>query len=177
MSRLKPAEPVKAVASLIFREMAIMEAAIGAMASLWGEPDYISRVFPFHYTDYYRREMGSDLMRRFFSFGPLMPPETLPDRKIKADLLEADFAVSGNRRVNIDPGYVSNHHLILATGKAFAHRPYLRDGVYADLTLIFREGGFQPLPWTYPDYGSEEVRGVFFSIRQKYRKQLRMMST
>jgi hypothetical protein len=63
--------------------------------------------------------------------------------------LEERLAAGGKRRVNIDPGYLARAHLILATGKGYTHRPYLRDGIYADLTLVFQQGGFQPLPWTY----------------------------
>jgi hypothetical protein len=64
-------------------------------------------------------------------------------------------------------------HLILATGKGYAHRPYLRDGIYADLTLIYRDKSFHSLPWTYPDYAGEEVIGMLTRIRGKYLMQLK----
>ena len=63
--------------------------------------------------------------------------------------MEGRFTEGGKRRLNIDPGYIAQAHLILATGKGFSHRPYLRDGIYADLTLIFQDGTFRSLPWTY----------------------------
>jgi hypothetical protein len=58
--------------------------------------------------------------------------------------------------------------LILATGKGYSHRPYLRDGIYADLTLIFSDGTFRPLPWTYPDYAGRQMIGLLNRVREKY---------
>jgi hypothetical protein len=63
--------------------------------------------------------------------------------------------------------------LILATGKGYTHRPYLRDGIYADVTLMYRGKKFHSLPWTYPDYAGEEMIGMLVRIREKYILQLR----
>ena len=79
----------------------------------------------------------------------------------------------GRRAVNIDPGLITRERLILATGKNAGHRVYLGRGVFADLTLLYRSGGFEPLPWTYPDYASPEVRAVMKDLRVKYLDQLR----
>jgi hypothetical protein len=87
--------------------------------------------------------------------------------------LERRFSEGGRRRVNIDPGLISRGHLVLATGKGQAHRPYLRDGVYADLTLVYRDESFRPLAWTYPDYADGKVREMFGRIRKKYLLQLK----
>jgi len=43
------------------------------------------------------------------------------------------------------------HNLVLATTRDYAHRVYVRDGIHAELTLLYRSGGRQSLPWTYPD--------------------------
>jgi len=98
----------------------------------------------------------------------LIKREELVGIKIFTNELEKVFSVEGKRRVNIDPGYVAHEHLILATGKAYYHRPYLGGGVYADLTLVYREGEFKPMEWTYPDYRTEEMRSIFKKIRAKY---------
>ena len=77
----------------------------------------------------------------------------LPEIKLTTNRLEEQWATpEGNRRINIDPGYLCLQHVVLATTKGYTHRPYLRDGIYADLTLIYRDKSFQPLEWTYPDY-------------------------
>ncbi|HLZ18682.1 MAG TPA: DUF4416 family protein, partial [Smithellaceae bacterium] len=74
---------------------------------------------------------------------------------------------------NIDPGYLSQAHLILATGKGYTHRPYLRDGIYADLTLIYQGKKFCTLPWTYPDYADEKQTTMLAAIRARYLLQLK----
>jgi len=102
------------------------------------------------------------------SFDKLIPPESLPDVKLLTNLVEEQFSSEGRRKVNIDPGYLSLAHLILATGKGYTHRPYLRDGIYADLTLIFTGGAFRTLSWTYPDYAGQVVMAALNKIRDKY---------
>jgi len=103
----------------------------------------------------------------------LIDPNDLVDLKIWTVELEARFSDDmARRQVNIDPGYISIERLVLATGKNNVHRIYLGRGVWADLTLIFQQGEFRPLPWTYPDYASEAVRTVMQDIRRKYLDQL-----
>jgi hypothetical protein len=122
--------------------------------------------------------MGAELQRRLVSFEQLIAPDTLPEIKNATNLLEAARAdEKGGRRINIDPGYISLAHVILATCKGFSHRPYLRDGVYADLTLIFRAHSFQALEWTFPDYGSAGMIALLNTLREKYLQQLRTMNS
>ncbi len=63
----------------------------------------------------------------------------------------------GKRQVNLDPGILSEERLILATGKNYTHRIYLRNGIYGDLTLIYGKGSYRTLPWTYPDYSDPRL--------------------
>jgi hypothetical protein len=62
---------------------------------------------------------------------------------------------------------------VLASGKNFTHRIYLRAGIYADLSLIYRRGRFRPLDWTYPDYAGEPIINFLQSVRDRYMFQLR----
>jgi hypothetical protein len=149
------------------------EDLLGALSGRFGVIDFISAKMSFHYTDYYTEEMGSSLVRRFIFFDTLIRPESLPDVKLFTNDVENTYSEKGNRRVNIDPGYISPAHMILATGKGYTHRPYLRDGIYADLTLIYREKSFHPLPWTYPDYAEKPVMEMLSKMRVKYLLQLK----
>jgi hypothetical protein len=118
--------------------------------------------------------MGENLVRRFFTMEKLIRPEALPDIKLATNEIEDKSALNSRRQVNIDPGYISKAHLILATGKAYTHRPYLRDGIYADLTLVYQGKKFCSLPWTYPDYADEKQLLMLSKIRAKYLLQLKM---
>ncbi|MCL2669930.1 MAG: DUF4416 family protein [Syntrophaceae bacterium] len=173
MSRPQPAEAVKLLASLFGGEGGLIEAAIRDLAERYGRVDYLSAPLDFAYTDYYEREFGGGLFRRLVAFERLVAPDMLPDVKLWTNGLEKRLAAGGKRCVNIDPGYLARPHLILATGKGYTHRPYLRDGIYADLTLVFRQGAFHPLPWTYPDYAGEMMIAILTRIREKYILQLK----
>lgn len=174
MSEPRPAEPVKLIASLFSGCQAALAEAIAELDERYGPVDFVSAPMAFAYTRYYEGEFGPDLIRRFVSCGPLIAPETLPEIKLWTNALEKRLSGQGGRRVNIDPGYISKAHLILATGKGYTHRPYLRDGIYADLTLLYRERAFRPLEWTYPDYADGKVRTMLVRIRERYVEQLRL---
>lgn len=173
MSKPRKPDPVKLVCSVFASDREILGDALRALSALYGRADYLSEYLAFDATDYYAREMGPSLVRRFVSYEALIEPDALPSVKKATDELERRFSEGGRRRVNIDPGCISRGHLVLATGKGGAHRPYLRDGVYADLTLIFGKEAFRPLEWTYPDYADGKVRDMFTLIRKKYLLQLR----
>lgn len=175
MSKPTPAEPVKLIFSIFAASSSQLDKAIERLSILYGLPDFLSELVPFDYTDYYCREMGENLVRRFLSMEKLIKPETLPDIKLATNDIENDLTQSGRRLVNIDPGYIAKGHLILATGKGYAHRPYLRNGIYADLTLIFQNKKFCSLPWTYPDYADEKQLSMLAKIRANYLLQLKAM--
>jgi len=162
-------QPAKLFMSLIAGKDDLFDQGMEALKMDFGEIDFISEKLRFDFTDYYAQEMGENLFRHFITFGPLISRDSLPDIKLTTNRLEEKFAgSSGNRQINIDPGYLSHAHVILATTKAYAHRPYLGKGIYADLTLIYRNKSFQPLDWTYPDYRQEETIRFFNQIRRQY---------
>lgn len=173
MSKPTPAEPVKLIFSVFAANSSQLDEALDRLSGLYGRPDFLSDLVLFDYTDYYYREMGDNLVRRFLSMEKLIRPETLPDIKLATNEIENDFTQDGKRLVNIDPGYVAKGHLILATGKKYAHRPYLRNGIYADLTLIYQNKKFCSLPWTYPDYADEKQLLMLAKIRATYLLQLK----
>ena len=71
------------------------------------------------------------------------------------------------RTVNIDPGYVHPAKVVLATIKDFSHRIYLRDGIYAEVTLMYQKNTFVPLPYTYPDFRTKSYVSLFNQARQR----------
>jgi len=166
MSRRNVPPPAVLVVSAIFREERFLEAALPRIAGIVGEAVFSGPVFPFDRTEYYSGEMGKPLFRRFLAAADPVPRDSLPAIKIGLEAIENDLAEGGRRTVNLDPGLITPENFILATGKNFSHRVYLRDGVFADLTLVFRNGEYRPLPWTYPDYASDEIRVLLREIRR-----------
>ncbi|RKX75293.1 MAG: DUF4416 domain-containing protein [Spirochaetes bacterium] len=152
--------------SLLLKVLEILERHFGPI-------DYQSRTIEFNFTDYYTEEMGSDIKRMFLSFGKLVTPESLADIKIKTNDIEGLFAERGKRRVNLDPGLLNTVRLILASTKNAPHRIPLRGGIYAEITLLYQNGEFIPLKWTYPDYRSESYREILEEVREIYKGQLK----
>ncbi|MDP3947093.1 MAG: DUF4416 family protein [bacterium] len=173
MGILRPPRPVKLIASIFSHDISWLQRSIEELSRDYGNLDFISEILSFDKTDYYSKEMGENLKRRFLSFEVLFKPEVLKDIKLYTNRLEKKYADKGKRRVNIDPGYLSLGALILASTKEAAYRPYLGKGIYADLTLIYNSGGFQGLDWTYPDYLDVKVIHIMNQIREKYKFQLK----
>jgi hypothetical protein len=177
MGRSKEPKPAKLFMSLIASEDPLVHRGMEDLCSAFGKIDFMSEKLPFNFTDYYSREMGKDLFRHFVTFKSLISIPLLPDIKQTTNQLEKKYADPNlNRRINIDPGYLCLEHVILATTKGYTHRPYLREGIYADLTLIYRKKSFQPLEWTYPDYRQEEVIQLFNQFRENYLEDLKERS-
>lgn len=172
MSTLKDPKAVYIFTSLIYKPGADLNSLTGLLKDRLGDTDYESPELPFEGTSYYSQEMGEALRRRIITFEKLVPREKLKDIKVFTTGLEEEFSEDGMRTVNIDPGYVAHEHVILATGKEFAHRPYLGQGVYADLTLIYKGERYVNLEWTYPDYSTPEMRELFKNLRNRYEHKL-----
>jgi hypothetical protein len=174
MGRPKEPKPVRLFVSLMAAEEEACRQGMADLRVAFGEFDFISERFPFNLTDYYAREMGPALFRHFVTFESLISPSSLPEIKLATHRIEESHALpGGNRRINIDPGYLNLEHVVLATTKGYTHRPYLRGGIYADLTLMFRNQSYQALEWTYPDYAAKEIISLFNQCRVRYREALK----
>jgi len=171
-----PAEPrpVRFFVSIIYQENGQMNEIENNLVSLFGKILSRTNPSPFLHTRYYEREMGPGLLRYFLLFEPLRTREELPSIKLKTNEYEKNASIKDKRIINIDPGYITLEHVILATTKGYTHRVYLGKGIYADLTLIYKGGSFESLPWTYPDYGSPEMISILNRWREEYKTDLRV---
>ena len=175
--RTYPAK-AKLITAVMVADQTLFEKVRQILEKRFGPIDSESDIYPFTFTDYYSKEMGTTLHKKIISFHKLIEKNELVMKKLQSNKIEEEFA-KGNadmwhRRVNIDPGYVTDSKLVLASTKNFSHRIYLGDGIFAEVTLrYFRTKGFEPLEWTYPDYRTDMVRIFLESVRQRYMGQLR----
>lgn len=167
MSRPLPPQPAKLVIGMLLSERAMFPEIAAELAARFSPPDLVSPWLPFGYTSYYEKEMGAPLWRRVLAFSGWFAQDGLAKIKLQTNALEQAHLAAGRRRVNIDPGYLLLERFVLATGKNFSHRIYIGGGIYADLTLVFRHGAYQPLPWTYPDYADAPLSGFLQRVRRK----------
>jgi hypothetical protein len=168
MSELQTPRPAKLVIGILTGERQFIEQLLPEFISLYGQIDMVSPWMVFDYTRYYEKEMGSPLSRRLFSFRSLIEQQDLANVKLATHQIERVHSPNGRRRVNIDPGYMLRERFVLASGKNFNHRICIGDGIYADLTLIYKKGRFQVLPWTYPDYTDDGMLTYLEHVRNKY---------
>ncbi len=130
--------------------------------------DNQSEVIRFDFSDYYNEEMGKNIFRYWISFSPIIEAHQLYRIKILSNEIEKKYFCdeNSNRKVNIDPGYVEGSKLVLFSTKNYSHRIYLDEGIFAEVTLIYKNKQFQILDWTYPDYKIPQALNFFSEVRK-----------
>lgn len=177
MGAIRPPRPVNLICGLISNDPDLMTRAVRFLVQHQGPTDAVSELWPFDDTDYYTLEMGENLQRQFVSFERLIDPGQLATVKRLTNELERrinyDLGLPENqRRVNLDPGYLTLSKIVLATTKDFSHRLYIGSGMYAESTLHFEAGRWQAWPWTYPDYAGPRYHAFFEQLREAYKDKL-----
>jgi hypothetical protein len=182
MGAVRQFTPVKLFIGVLVSNRKFIASVEERLAALYGKVDHRSDVIPFDFTDYYEKEMGDILDRVFFSFERLIEADRLPEIKRQTNELEDELAellrtpnTTIKRPVNLDPGYVEQAKVVLASTKNFYHRIYIGRGIFAEVTMHFKNNTYQFFPWTYPDYQSRDYQEFFLRTRQIFRSQLRTM--
>jgi hypothetical protein len=173
MSLPQPPAPAKLIVGFFVKDKALAEDIVQDLHDGLGAIDMVSAWLNFDFTTYYEKEMGAPLSRRLVVFKTLVEQTELAAIKRMTNAVEQKFQRQGQRRVNIDPGYLLPERFVLATGKNFTHRIYIGQGIYADLTLIYQKGAFRTLPWTYPDYADKRLVDFLTLVRKKYMLDLK----
>lgn len=143
------------------------------LESNFGPISIITEPFDFTFTDYYVPEMGDGIKRFFISFDRLICPDRLASVKTITNALEEEYAQDGNRKINLDPGIISESNLILATTKNRSHRIAIGQNLYAEVTLIYQNHGWKSFNWTYADYRSEIVQREMIEFRRFYLEKMK----
>jgi hypothetical protein len=145
------------------------------LQSRWGQLALVSPEFEFHETAFYTRTMGNQLLKQFVAFEPgCFEPSELARCKLESNQWELEYAGlqlhPEPRPLNLDPGYLTEAKLVLATTKDRDHRIYLHDGIYAEVTLNWVHGGWVNQRWTYPDYQRADFQEFFTKCRDYLRQ-------
>ncbi len=176
MADISLPKPVKLFVGILSCNKNLLTDVENLLVKRFGEVDLKSEIIPFNFTNYYNDEMGNNISRQFLSFKELINPEDLSAIKIWTNKLEDEMRSNGKpdvvRPINLDPGYLSHCNLILASAKDYYHRIYLQNGIYAEVTLFYQHDVFKNLPWTYPDFQTEEYKSFFIKVRTLYAKDI-----
>lgn len=173
--------PAKLFSGLLSPEPALLEECTGLLCATYGPLDHESDVMLWDTTDYYRGEMGPVIYRKFIFFKELIDPGALAAVKRITHGIEERYSLGTpddiRRRVNLDPGYVTEAKVVLASTKDFSHRVYIGENIYAEVTLRYssKERSFIACDHTFFDFRTETYRLLFNMARDLLRKQLKQL--
>lgn len=139
------------------------------LAGLFGPILRKTPLAPWDHTDYYEAEFGPGLTKRLLFFERLIDQGEIREIKLAAVGLEARLSSGGKRTVNIDPGYLTEAKVVLASTKDYSHRVSLGGGVFAEVTLYHMHGSFRPHLFTYRDYMAPASIRLFEEVREAFR--------
>ena len=172
MAEIAPVQPVQLVAAVLVADPGLLPAVERDLERRLSPIEARSEPRDFDPTGYYGAEMGAGLKRIIYAFRDLVSPETIADIKLATNQVEEYYADSGRRRVNVDPGYLDFHKLVLASAKFLGQKIYIGKGVYADPTLYY-DKGWKPYPWGFPDFKDGRYNGFLTDVRAAYKAKLR----
>jgi hypothetical protein len=177
MGELRSHPPAMLLLAAFSRHEEALAWARQTCEAAWGPVALASPAFDFEETDYYRTSMGEGLKKQFLAFEKPFDPAELVELKLQTNQWEAQYAAlrksAESRPLNLDPGYITLAKLVLASTKDFSHRIYLGRGIFAEITLQYRGGGWQPSEWTYPDYRRADFQQFFTQCREYLKQNMR----
>jgi hypothetical protein len=175
MAEIQSHRPALLILAAFSRYGEALDWARQTAEAAWGPIALESERFEHRETTYYDASMGTDLKKTFFTFETTLDPADLAQRKETSNQWELDYQQLGRhpepRPLNLDPGYLTEAKLVLATTKDRDHRIYLSRGIYAEVTLHYQRGKWQPRPWTYPDYQRSDYHAFFLRCREYLRQR------
>jgi hypothetical protein len=165
------------LAAVFSRHATAIDWARARLAETWGPITLESPRFAFAETDYYQATMGPELRKCFLAVDCAFDAAELAATKLLTNRWEEEYArMAGHaepRPLNIDPGYLTLGKLVLASTKDFAHRIYLQQGIYAEVTLYYRHHAWQHHQFTFADYRRADYQAFFSECRDWLHGQLR----
>ena len=177
MWNIKKPNPVKLIVGILAADKSCLNAAADAVSKQFGKIDLTSDVWPFTKTDYYNKEMGTNILRSFVTIDKLICPGDLAQIKHKANAIEQALPQALKhefpRPVNLDPGYIEPSKLVLASTKNFSHRIYIGENMFAEVTLVVDRGKWSIMRYTFPDYQQEFYWEFFEQARKRLLQQLK----
>ena len=176
MAKILLTEPVIRLCAVITQFEDANLWAIQQIEHHWGRISEHSAAIPFEAGGYYAEQMGPDLTKTLVAVESFADPADLADWKHETNRWEQDYAAEFARDVprplNLDAGYLTQAKLLLATTKDRDHRIYLRDGMFAEVTLNYMGKKWVHHRWSYPSYRTAAVADFAMRCRKRLRHHL-----
>lgn len=156
--------------AIMYPDKNILDRALAILKDRYGKPYARGPEYDFNFTDYYEEEFGKNLKKSIFVFEKEITKTDLTDIRQETAKVEKEISYLGRRRVNIDPGYISDKEMVLATKKQKQWKEYLGGGVYAHKIFEFLDDGIKTFNHSFADYKLKENMDFFRSVlRKKYK--------
>lgn len=173
LGKVRPPEKAVLFMAILLKEQELFEDMNSLLQKEFGEILFKTTLQDWNWTDYYKEEMGEGLKRAFIFFKNIIDPSELSEIKLKTNKIEERFSVNSNRRVNLDPGYITPSKVVLASTKNYCHRIYIGKGIYAEISLYYKGNSFKPHIFTYRDYTAPETISIFNAVREMIKDLLK----
>ena len=109
-----------------FVEVIAFDWATQKAVEQWGPVQFASPRFDFSETGFYTKTMGEGLQKQLLAFTQLIQQDIVVDSKLQSNVWEDEFKALQEweepRPINLDPGYLTEAKLVLATTKDRDHR-------------------------------------------------------
>ena len=157
--------PNKLFFAIMFSNKELYEKALNDLIKNYGEIEKQSFEYDFtKYTSYYEKEMGKKITKKIIIFKKIISEEDLIKIKKEITNIEKKYSIKNNRKVNIDPGYISKNSVVLASFKKKDFKKDLGNGVYAHEVLRFEDKKIIDFWHTFKDYREQKLWNFLFNV-------------
>jgi hypothetical protein len=165
----------KPIVAVLTSDTSLLDDVIRVLEKHFGECDFRGAWHEFDHSSYYEAEMGSGLKRCMLAFERLVPASDAAAFKGWTSAIEERFGDGrGNRRVNLDAGYVDNLKVALISGKHGGHKVAIADGIWVDVLLSYNKG-WTAFPWAFPDFRDGTYFDDFSAIRKAFKAAVKTL--
>ena len=157
--------PNKFIIAVMYPNNELFEKAKTELIEHFGEIAAQSSEYDFTFTNYYEKEFGKNLKKKFLVFKKNVLKEDLPAIRIMTKNIEDEFRINGNRSVNIDPGFISKDELVMASLKKALFKEQV-NSCYIHKILEFKNNKIVEFTHTFPDYRIKNNQDFFLAIQK-----------
>jgi hypothetical protein len=168
MAHIKQVYKTKLVIGIMYSDKEAYEETIKQLTEKFGEIDNKSLEYDFNFTDYYEEETGKNLKKQIITFNKLIDRDELAEIKHFTNTIEDQLSKQGKRLINLDPGYMTEHNIVLASAKELPHKVSIGKGMFGDVVLEYRKGDYEDSRHTFPDFRTPIVKEFLKTIRKQY---------
>lgn len=151
------------IIAIMYSDKDIYDKAKAVLIEKFGKINKESQEYSFdQFTSYYEKEMGKNLVKRFLIFNYNITKKELIKIKKQTAEIEKQFSKDNKRAINLDPGYLNEKELVLASfKKGTNYKEALGEDTYAHKVLEFKDNKAIIFWHTFPDYRIKENQEFF----------------